>query len=396
MLLKCSYKPYVYPTFHLVELILIYLSEYPLSKLHCLHILFYIMIVILEVYLFFSVITMKFITEYSVKDVLFLQTISKLATMFAVVPSYNYEKRKLTHKKFYRCYALFLMLAVVCCSAMTISYRYEVEAVEVNVRIMDIMVEVAGLILCITLASGSSLWNMKTWHKLITQLSRLERSTNLNTRGTRCSSLLEDPLIFYTLGSLFYVAINLWNLYFRGTNLFICRITQVTFHYIKYVLMNMMYNITRSIRYKYKDLKDMFNGFNSGITDKKKGIKLLRKVRVLNLELDSIVETFNTFFGWPVLFLLTHSFVQILGCLSLLTMKIREETPIEFLLSVYMIGDIVSTASFLYYYNVSFHLFYLDRYFFLLFLSRNHSFTIENKKHYEPKSVKKLCFLLVI
>lgn len=281
---------------------------------------------------------------YSAKDILFMQTISTLGSVFGIVPSYDYKKRKLIHKKSYRCYVLLLACFITSCSMASLYYRFKYEMFTVIIKTMDLFVEVTGLVLCLVAVLNSSLWNMKTWNKLIGQLSQLEGPSNLNTRGVRNGSLKRNPLVWFLFGCIFYMFLTLCNFFTMGRAMFVRHITQMVLHYAKFMSMIIMYPITLSIRVKYEDLKEMFVKVEAVIASRKDSVRILRKVRTLCLALDSVVESFNSFFGWPVLLLLAHSFAQFLCCLSILIRRgLRKESLTDFIILCYMIGDLVST-----------------------------------------------------
>lgn len=285
---------------------------------------------------------------YSPRDILFLKTITRLATFYGIIPSYDCETGKLTFKRLYRWYALVIGCFVTSCSIASMYCRLTYEKAPRLAKIMDSLAEEMGLILYLTLIFGSSFWNTTTWEKLISRLSRLEGPLNFNTKGMRNTFLKDNPLTLFISGCVLYACLNVCDYFYIRIDTAVYHISHVVLNCIKFMLVNVMYYVTLSIRVKYEDLSRLFLDVNPATVTGKDTVKTIRKIRALNLELDNVVDTFNSFFGWPVLLLLTHSFVQIVCALSFLTLhNFANVLHIGPFVPIYVAEDIVSTTNLL-------------------------------------------------
>lgn len=287
---------------------------------------------------------MKSTYDCSPRDILFLQFISRMATLFGIIPSYDYKKQKLTYKKLYRCFTLCSVCIVIsvswiCFYRRCILYKNS----PVMLKVMDFLVDMMGVVLYTISSVSSSSWNMKTWDKLINKLYKLEELVNLNTRGTRNNSLGENRLIHFIVGSLIFAVLVVCQLFFNGLTIFPYYIPLIILQYVKYVLISIIYNVTVSIKSKYEHLNNMLLDTYSTTASCKNTVKLIQKIRILNLRINSSIDTFNSFFGWPLLLLIAHSFVQILACVSLLTTNAYQYVICEqIVLLYYLIVTVVS------------------------------------------------------
>lgn len=281
---------------------------------------------------------MKVTRGCSPKDVHFLQSMSRVGTFFGIIPSYDYRKRKLTYEKLYVCFTLFAASFVTLYSMVSLYGRFIIfEEGPATLRVLDSMVDVTGVILYVIFALGSSFWNMKTWDKLIIQLYRL------NTGKVKVNTAKKNPLVFFIGGSLYYVFLAVIQLVCIGPTLFVYYINQMVQNYIAYVLINIIYNITLPIKSRYEDLNGMLSKANSiNVTTTKETVKIIKEIKAYSLELDNIVETVNILFGWPILFLVAHSFAQILTSISLFTTGMLHMTSGRVLILCYLIGNMVS------------------------------------------------------
>lgn len=291
-----------------------------------------------ENYFWFTIKTMEVTHGRSPRNVVFFQTISRLATFFGVIPYYDYKQRRVTHEQLYKRYAVALVCFVTPSSVASLCYRINNETITVNAKVLDLLVEGMGIIFYLVSVLSSSFWNMNTWHKLVNRLYRLE--THLNVRPNSCISLIKSPCTLFIGGVLFSLVTYIFNSFCMEQDKFISHMTQSLFHCVKFVLVHVVYNVTLAIKSKYEDLNHMLLYASNSRNDI---VRNIRKVRQLNLQLDGIVETFNTFFGWPVLFVLAHSIYQLLCCLALLTMESFGGRPyFLFVMTLYMTQDIVS------------------------------------------------------
>lgn len=279
--------------------------------------------------------------ELTLKKSICFHIVSKLIILLGVAPSYDYIKGKLSHKTQFKCYAMFVMYLVTSYSVVSLYYRCKNVPMTMSVRILDILVELMGIILWLVTISGNSFWNMRQWDKLISSLYRLERVWN---RGIRHVSLKENSLALIIGGSMFYMFAFICNFFCMPTTEYLFHITQKFYNYFKFVLLVIIYNVTLSLKDKYKKLNKTLRGAISANITRRDAIKIIQRVRALNLEMDSIVETFNVFFGWPLLFILAHSFAQILGCLSSLVF-LRGWLYFDFVMCLYLTTDLVSIIS---------------------------------------------------
>lgn len=274
-----------------------------------------------------------------------MQTISRLATFFAVVPSYDYINIKLSHKTLYRCYTIFIVFITIFYSMVSVYYRYMYRYNKISTKVMDFFIETLGLASYIVSALGSSFWNTVTWDKLIKELSQLERLPNSNTRGIKNtgSCLQHNHLTFVLLGFMGYVIVNMCNVYYVGWNGIVFHITQLVYHYIKFMFMIVLYTVTVSVRTKYEDLNRMLHGVNYVPITKKNVLKTIQKVRTLNLKLENIVETINSFFGWSIIFIFAHSLAEIVyWTQNLMLHNVGRFTLYDFISIIYMTGNFVS------------------------------------------------------
>lgn len=261
----------------------------------------------------------------------FFKIISILATLFGIVPCCDYREGTLIYRKLYRCYALFIVCGLSSCYAASFYYRFEYQSISIA-KTMHFLVDITGLVLCLVFMLGSSLWNTKIWERLMRQLSRFEKKKN--------------SLVPFILGSVFYVSLDICNYLSMGREILCRHIIEVALHSIKFLFMIIMHNVTISVRAKYEDLKEMLLSVKSVRASRMDVVDTIRKVGVLSLEVNSAVDTFNSFFGWPILFLLAHCLVQILFCLSLLLIPKLMEIPIaDFVTSCHMIENVVSTLT---------------------------------------------------
>ncbi|KAJ8918009.1 hypothetical protein NQ315_011462 [Exocentrus adspersus] len=228
---------------------------------------------------------------------------SAFAIFFSITPYYDFKKKQITHVKLYRCYTLYVVCTTIPCCLVSLSYRYLNVNMQIVVMTVDVLSEVIALVECFVTALGSSFWNMTTWGKLVHQLSRLEQAKSLQKR----------PIALIACGTMFYIFVIVYEVHTLGTTYLFYRISSRSLHYIKLVLVSLLYSITLSLKSQYECLHAML--------DKACTVDTIKKIRKLILELDSIIEAFNDYFGWPILLLLLHCCSQILICLSVFTSK---------------------------------------------------------------------------
>lgn len=294
------------------------------------------------VHVHFTVKNMKLMDGHNPRPVLSFQPILIVGTLFGITPIYDYKIRKLAHEKLYICFALFAVCLVIVCSVILTRGRFILyEEAPATLRVLDTVVDMSGVILYVISSLGSTFWNMKTWDKLINQLCQLERWVYLENAGTRKSFTRRYLLSFFIGGSLLYVILVIYQfLYMR--HIFIYYITQISLNYMVYVLIYIIYNITFSIKTSYDDLNHMLLMVNTINITTKEATKTIRKVRIRSLEIDSVIDTFNTLFGWPILLLVAHSFGQILTCISLFTTGLHHELFIRLLILYHFFANMVS------------------------------------------------------
>lgn len=285
---------------------------------------------------------MKVVCERSPENSLIFKSMSKIATLFGIIPNYDYRNKKVTYRKLYRCYILCtIFLSTSCTLASTYSHCMY-DNLSITIKTVNCVANMAGLGLYLIIALGSSFWNMDVWDKLVIQLSRFEQSKDLNT-GTSYL-VLKNSLLIFVIGTTFSVCFFIYYMLVIEPITMFRHVTTVSLYYTKFLLMNLILNVVLYIKTKYGVVYGMLNSQ----VPTKKNLRIIQEVRQLSLKLDSIVDTFNSYFGWPILLLIAHEFLLVLHSLSFFTSRsIRNDmvsVRINLIISTHLVSSIVSTC----------------------------------------------------
>ncbi|KAJ8947257.1 hypothetical protein NQ314_008656 [Rhamnusium bicolor] len=90
------------------------------------------------------------------------EPIAKFSTLLGITPSYCFRKYRLTYRKIFKCYSLFLAFLSISSTVASLYYRLPNYS-DVSYQyflILDITFEIIGLVTFLVTTLGAAFWNM--------------------------------------------------------------------------------------------------------------------------------------------------------------------------------------------------------------------------------------------
>lgn len=239
--------------------------------------------------------------------------IFKLTNIFVVVPFYDFNKRKLTHKTLCKAYGILL---TVTATITTFSYYFRRNFIHSSSLLATFqnLMSITSLLLFSVTALGSSFWNMKPWEEMLNLLFHTETHTDCTRRR-----FLHIPIILLLLRCLHGIVIYSFLLQILGAAYTEHFLHVLILHFSRILTIYIIHVIVSFIKNKYRNVNSILDGISCCIVIKNSTVKKLQGAQRIYLEADKLVQFFNKIFGWPMLLILAESMEIMLLALALFT-----------------------------------------------------------------------------
>lgn len=235
--------------------------------------------------------------RYSASCILFFRPIAVISSLFALIPLYDFSKRKLTHKKCYFAYSLLLKALLLWLFISWFANLYEKFTLDI-VSAFDI---ISTTMWCLIILSVTNCKSNARWEELFQRFAFLESVLNLNTEYQREHNILNSPVFRFIMGLICMIMCSV------ATILFVQQVREfpIIFHLIghiySFVIALIIIGVSTAVRRKFSDVnKKLITCKNAHFYI---AINIVRKCRYIYQELGTIVDIINCIFGPAIFFM---------------------------------------------------------------------------------------------
>lgn len=275
----------------------------------------------------------KYLRTYDIK---FLKPLLKIAHIFALYPPYDFDKKIIYNRTFYKLYSILFALLVIVLATISFDGRFEsgLEFNSITLIFLSVGSQFTLLLFNVTAILGSAIWNYEKYYKLLDYFVLLECQLE------KCDN--EKPwksfkLIF--LHSHFWFSIvclsdvYLW--IYDQKNKFYYHLFQKLQFYFGFLIAMVMRNFVNSVKNKFELLADVL--MKKEITLMQPGkikkdtkivsfltIEDIKYIRNIYVNLSDIVSTMNEIFGLVLMCLILVMLLSALYAVDLVLVNGNE------------------------------------------------------------------------
>lgn len=235
--------------------------------------------------------------RYSASCILSFRPIAIISSLLALIPLYDFSKRKLTHKKCYFAYSLSLKALLLCLFSLWFADRYEKFKLNISFA-FDI---IGTTMWCLIILSVTNCKSNARWEELFQRFAFLESVLNLNTEYQREHNILNSPVFRFIMGLICMIMCSVATILFFHKAREPHKIFNLICHIYSFVISLIITGVSTAVRRKFSDVnKKLITCKNAHFYI---AINIVRNCRYIYQELGTIVDIINCIFGPAIFFM---------------------------------------------------------------------------------------------
>lgn len=250
--------------------------------------------------------------QYSIP---FIFKLTQYLSIFGITPWYNFEQHKLIRPIMLKYYSSFILVVLVSSTVGLIWLRYNlIFNREFSVYIaIDFFLDVESLAIVSLPIISTTFWNMRTWINLYNNYNEIDASTKSVSSTANSAYMLKYGVTIFVLGNIYLFSLHHINdLVLKNKSDFsLYYISSFVLTYYEFLIAFTIISVSALIESKYVCINQLLISRESDVDF----VKTAKKIRMLWLKLDDIVQDFNKLFGWSLLLMFFDFFLDILSAL---------------------------------------------------------------------------------